>query len=170
MAYSETGDLLLGDMLLGGLDPQKYVDDAARDMDAKLGWLYKLPLREKDKTPGPESWKQLPQHEVLTLRQINNKLASGKLILAMAVGQEGTAVHAYGLHLVQEGTAELLLLANGTIDLGAVKLDGTAAGSPVDSGSRTPAMKVHDTESLLDGFENTVMRQKPWFTRPGEVA
>lgn len=170
MAYSEVGDLLIGDMMLGSFDATKYVDDAARDIDSKLGYIYKLPLRKKDATPGPDAWKDLPDYQVLTLRQMNNKLASGKLILAMAVGQEGTAVHAYGLHLVREATAELMLFANGTVDLAAEQLDGSAADEPLDGSVRTPTMQVHDNESLLDGFENTVMRNHPWYSRPGEVA
>ena len=167
MAYSEVGDLLLGDMEINPLlDQQKFVDGAAEEMDAKLGWVYALPLRGPGVDPATEtSWLDLPTHQVLLLKQINNKLASGRLILTLAIASEGSTLHAYGWQLIREANAELLLLSNGTVDLDAEPLDPVvASGDPL-----MPAVFNHDEESLFAGFENTVMRGKPWYSRPGKV-
>lgn len=178
MPYSVEGDLLLGDVLLGpGFSKAKAVQDAADEMDAKLGYLYALPLRPitpegENPLPAPDPgepdnrWKSLPAHQVLLLKGINNRLASGRLILAMAVGQEGTTLHAYGYNLVQEALAELLFLANGTAILDAEKM---VPVDPDEIGNKAPVAVNHDSESLLEGFESTVMRGKPWYSRPGLV-
>jgi hypothetical protein len=171
LTYSETDDLLLGDIILGaGLDPQKFVDQAAEDIDAKLGWVYELPLKvlvpEGAPRPAdPDDYTKLPLHEQLLLKGINNKLASGRLILAEAVAGEDNSLNAYGYFLVKEATDELTYLANGEVPLSAVRYV-TVEGDVVD---KVPTIKNQDEESLLLGFENTVMRGEPWWSRPGQV-
>lgn len=172
MAYSEVGDLLLGDLVLNpSLDKQKWVVEAANEMDSKLGWLYDLPLRpadlDEEEDVDDTTWTLLPRYEVLTLKGINNKLASGRLILTLDIAGEGTNLHAYGWYLVREAQGELLLLANGEVDLTAQRTDVPASE---ESSSRTPGIKNYDEESLVLGFENTVMKGKPWYSRPGALS
>lgn len=163
MAYSTVADLLIGDLPIGGAtNPQAFVDTAAEEMDSKLGWLYATPI----------AWEggDGPRHEVLLLKQINNKLASGRLILTLAIAEEGTSLHAYGLRLVTEATTELMLIANGDVDLTATKAEsGDVAAQPI------PGVRNYDDESLLLGFEENVLRGRGdglrrWYTRPGQVA
>lgn len=171
MPYSEPDALLLGDLILGGgVDKQKFIDQAAEDIDAKLGWIYELPIKlalpEGELRPAdPDNWTRLPLHEQLLLKGINNKLASGRLILTIDVAGEDSKLQAYGYFLVQEANAELMALANGEIYLSAIRYD------PGDQVIRDviPSVKNQDEESLLLGFENTVMRGCPWWSRPGKV-
>lgn len=183
MPYSEVGDLLLGDLVLGGgVDRQKFIDQAADDMDAKLGWLYQLPLRpavpagevqtdpQGDAPPVAENdWEALPTHEGLLLKGINNKLASGRLILTLDIAGEGTTLHAYGYQLVREANAELSILSNGEAWLTAQRAHPDEEG---EADTRTPGIINYDEESLLLGFENTVMRRMtlPWSSQPGRVS
>jgi hypothetical protein len=162
VAYCTTDDLLLGDLQLGKrFDPQKYVDGAADEIDSKLGWLYETPLVAAN----GGSFSLLPRHQRLLISGINIKLASGRLILATAIGGEDNQLHAYGASLVREATAELMLIANGDVTLDA---DTPGAGSPANT-THGPALHNEDEESLLLGFTNTVMRREPWWTQPGKV-
>lgn len=175
MAYSGVDDLLLGDLVFGpGVDRQKFIDQAAEDMDAKLGFVYRLPLTPRvvanaNYGSGAGDWKLLPLHEQLLLKGINNKMASGRLILTLDISGEGTALHGYGWQLVRDSTNELLMLSNGDVFLSAQPVHADVLGV---ADVRTPGVTNEDDESLLLGFENTVMRGRPyqpWYSQPGKV-
>ena len=167
MAYSEVDDLLLGDLIVAeSVDRQKFVDLAAREINSKLGWVYELPLHPHGTDPVTEtSWESLPPHEADTLRDLNNRLASGRLILSLAVGGEEVQLHALGWHYVNSALEDLMVLANGTVDLTAVRI-GSENPSYRDT---APSIKQYDDESLLLGFEQGVMKSNPWRTEPGAV-
>ena len=166
---------MLGDIVVGqGVDRTRFIQQAADDMDAKLGWIYELPLRRQGQTIDPQApvidptddWKNLPTHQVLLLKGINNKLASGRLILTLDIAGEGSTLHAYGWQLVREANAELAVLSNGEVFLAAARITDDQAEH---DDSRIPGISQPDSESLVLGFENTVMRGVPWYSRPGEV-
>lgn len=153
MAYSVEADLLLGDLLLpAGYDKERWVDLASDEMDSRLGFIYTIPLTETTAT------------EDLLLRDINNKIASGRLILAQAIGGEDSSEHAYGRALLEDGLASLKAIVMGDVDLSAPRLDGSTYEADA------PETVNHDEESLMLGFENTVLRGTKWLTRPGEVS
>lgn len=156
MAYSQVDDLLTGDLHISSkVDKQKVIDDAAEEIDSKIGFLYSLPI----------PFVSLPLHQKLLLKQINNKLASGRLILALDIVGEENSLHAYGLRLVTEATGELMLIANGQVDLDAPRWE-----TPDDSYTdKTPTIKNRDAESAVDQFENSFMRGEPSYWTPGEV-
>lgn len=168
MPFSVAGDLLIGDMLLStSFDKDKWVTDAYDEMNSKLGWVYSLPLRPEGVDPGDEdSWQDLPEHQQLLLKTINNRLASGRLIMAQAIGAQQQQLHAYGYSLVEQALADLMHLANRDIILLAELVDTDDDAKLL---SRIPSIHNYDEESLLDGFENSVMRGVPWYTRPGQV-
>lgn len=114
MAYSVVGDLLIGDVQVGTfLSPQSFVDEAADEMNARIGMLYELPL--------PTT---LPTHLLILLKLINNRIASGRLIMAAAVGGEDRELHAYGESLVRDAYDDLKKILDGAIALdGAEKRD-----------------------------------------------
>jgi hypothetical protein len=151
MAYSQVSDLLLGDMNPGSIDLQKFVDAAKDEMDSKLGFVYDLPLSPLTST------------ESLLLKDINNKLASGRIILAQYVGGEDNNLHAYGASLIKEAHESLMLIANGVIDLSSGLVPTTEAGT------KTPLGVVYDEESMVTAFEETVYRGVPTFAQPGEA-
>ena len=166
MAYSAVGDLLIGDLLISeSVDRQKFVDLAAEEIDSKLGWVYELPLHGVGVPPSDTSWQSFPIHQVSLLKSINNRLATGRLILTLDIAGEGTQLHAYGWHLVNEALGDLMVIANGDQDLDAVRSTALITG-----GDKRPSIKQQDEESLLLGWENTVMRSRPWYTRPGSLS
>lgn len=159
-AYCDEEDLLLGDLEVGpSVTPETWVQAAADEMNSRLGFVYKVPIEAKEGLPG------LATHEALLLKDINRKLASGRLILAMAQAGEDNSEHAYGASLVKDALYALNLLTSRQIDLGsAVLAEGNAAG-----GDTAPLVHNHDEESLVDGFEHTILRSEKWRTRPGLV-
>lgn len=156
--YSIVGDLLIGDLLISAsVDKQSFVNDAADEMDSKLGYIYKLPLEPVSPAT------QLPDFQVKLLKSINNRLASGRLILTLDIAGEGSQLHAYGWSLVRDARADLMRIANGDVDLYAVRSDVDLGKIP----SRTPAIHNYDSESLVTVYENTIHRSDPWYARPG---
>lgn len=144
MGYSEVGDLLLGDLVISSdVSPQKFVNDAADEMDSKIGWIYETPLILEN----------LLRHEGLLIKGVNNRLASGRLILTLDIAGEGTALHAYGLRLVTEANGDLLLIANGQVDLSAPKIP-----VPGQNKNNTPSISSRDAASAVDAFEDRFMR------------
>ena len=120
--YSVIGDILLGDLPIPGyVDKQKYVDDAADEMDSYIGYTYVTPI---DMNPaGP-----VIRPARLLLHRIATHLSTGRLVLAIAVASEDKSLHAYGKSLVDDAVAALEKIAGGEIPLtGAVPIVGTTS-------------------------------------------
>lgn len=154
--YSTVDDLLTGDILISQkVDKAKFVQEAADEIDSKLGFLYELPLAPAQPVPAPQTPVPLEEHELLLLKGINNKLASGRLILTLDIAGEQTVLHAYGLRLITEAMNDLMLVANGQVLLSAVRQELSAGRRP----DRTPICVNRDEESANDMFEAAVMRR-----------
>jgi phage gp36-like protein len=123
-------------MALGGVMPQSYIDGARDEIDGRIGRLYVLPL-----TPAPAA------HVALTLKNCNKFIASGRLIMAQAVGGENGDVHAYGLYLLRQGEEILCRIENGDIELGTKKVEWQST----DSGN-APSIFGQDAMSAVDAF------------------
>lgn len=136
MTYSAVGDLLIGDVSLVGVDSERYVVSAFDEMNSRLGYIYELPIVMDAGTAG-----------ALTLKKINNFIASGRLILAVASGAEDNSLHAYGQSLLQQGYAELALVLNGSLPL--VGADRILADTAVGG----PEILSHDSASGVEAFE-----------------
>lgn len=145
MAYSTEGDMLLGDIAIPSyLSKAKYVNDAADEMDSKIGFVYETPV----------ALGSLKRPAQLLLKRLNNFLATGRFILAMDMSGEDNNLHAYGKSLVDEATLALTAIATGEIPLeGAPKADGTA------NESNATAKILHynkDTESNVDAYYDRI--------------
>lgn len=166
MPYCDDEDLLLGDLRVAGeVDLSRYVRSAAEEIDSKLGVIYKLPLQvspQPDPAPSPNDWTALPEYQQLLLKNINIKLASGRIIMMLAMSEEQANLHAYALRLVTEATAELLLIANGD-----VVLDAGRRSTDTTVPDRTPSISNHDAESATEMFEYATMRPEGGYWRPG---
>lgn len=146
-AYSATTDLLTGNVPVPSyLSPQKFVDDAADEIDSKIGFLYSTPIDivSVDST--------VPRPARLLLKRINNFLASGRLLLAAAAGQEDSQLHAYGWSLIQEATIALNAIASG-----AITIEGATR---IDTGDEAAVTAVIinnlDPESTVEAFYNRI--------------
>lgn len=151
MAYSAPADLLLGDMpLSAALDKAKFVQDAADEIDSAIGARYITPVPMAEPTP---------RHVQLYLKRINNALATGRLILAVAVGGEDTQLHAYGLSLVNEARMALTAIADGSYELADVPLTPTQTLT-----SSGPAVVNVDASSGVEAFYGFI--SEPKWTEP----
>lgn len=160
MPYSTVDDLLLGDMPLGSkVDPIRFVQDAADEIDSVLGFRYVTPIDISDEST-------TARHVKLLLKRINNHLASGRLILAVDVGGEDSVLHAYGVSLIQEAIAWLTQIVNG------MTLEGVEE-NPGEDASSGPTVKNEDEFSSVATFYDYVMTPwpgglSPWW-QPGQV-
>ena len=157
MAYSEESDLLTGSIPTPQyLSPVKFVSDAADEVDSKLGFLYKTPIVLTDT---PEN-----RPALLLLKRINNFIATGRLIMAVASPDEDSRVHAYASRLVNEAYKSLDMIANGSIELGdAEKL--TQPAEPVV----LPLVAYGDPESNVEAFYDRIANPEYTFLSPQSV-
>lgn len=145
MAYSTTADLLTGDLPLPSyISPQKFVDDAADEIDSKIGFLYATPVN-------------INAPSVLTpvkklLKRLNNFLATGRLLMAISASQEDERLHAYAYSLVADATASLAAIAAGEVPLDLPLADPDAADQPVTA----PLHYNEDAESAVEAFYNRI--------------
>jgi hypothetical protein len=152
MAYCNPGDLLIGDMeISSALSRESYIRDAANEMDARLGFVYALPIVG------------IPTHAQTLLKMINARLASGRLLMSIAAPSEDDSVHRYGTWLIKCAYDDLYAICNGQIVL-------TGATTVVDSNPNSGSIYNHDEESAFDMFENAIMRGSPSWWQPGSVS
>jgi hypothetical protein len=133
--YCKENELLTGDMAgVEGLR-QRFVDLAADEMNSFIGFAYLLPLPVDS----------LPEYQRLILKNINIKLATGRLIMAQAVGSEDTSTHAYGQSLVDEAMRDLWAIRNGQTNLDAptAEANGTNAAPVIIEGDRVSAVDAY---------------------------
>lgn len=142
MAYSTTEDLLLGDIPVP-TDAGKYIDDAADEIDSKLGLRYQTPIMVSD---SPET-----RVTNLILKRINNWLASGRLIVAKAASGEIQYQHAYGRQLITDAEAALNQIASGDMIL-----PGAAFINADDKGVSGPIIANVDAASGVEAFYGLV--------------
>ncbi len=157
MAYSAESDMLLGDIALPPyLAKSKYVQDAADEMDSKIGFVYATPV----------DLSTLKRPAQLLLKRLNNFLATGRLILAMNMSEEDNALHAYGKSLVDE--ANLALEAIRTRDM---VLEGAALTPEATEGESNTSVRVlqytKDDESLVDSYYEKIANPNYSFGIPG---
>lgn len=147
-SYSGVVDLLLGDMPVAlAVNKQKYVDDAADEIDSIIGARYTTPIDVSDTS-------DVPRYARLFLKRAANHLATGRLILALAAGGEDQALHAYGYSLVQNALVALQQIAQGEYNLpGAMTTGGTEA-APVRVTAPTIAQEdsTSGVAALYDAF------------------
>ena len=149
VAYSASSDLLTGSIPTPAyLDLDKVVQDAADEIDSKLGHIYTTPFDVSNTGP-------LSRPARLLLKRINNFLATGRLILQVASPEEDSRLHAYGWSLIQEANAALAAIAAGEISLTGAQVlppvDGEV-GPPVS----VPLISNLDPESNVEAFYDRV--------------
>jgi hypothetical protein len=146
VAYSEEGSLLLGDMRVSAnVNKAAYVEDAANEIDSRIGVLYETPILLDD----------LENHSKALLKRLNNHLATGRLIMAEGIGAEDRSLHAYGHYMVQEALREIEMIAGGMIELEGAALRPAGHGGDDQTG---PAIRNADAHSAVDAFYGDVMK------------
>ena len=144
-AYCATTDMVNGNIPIPSyMSAQKIVDDAADEIDSRIGHVYTTPVVLDTNDP-----KTRPAR--LLLKRINAHLATGRLILALDSGGEDDRLHAYGFNLVKESLEALNAIASGQVTL-------EGATSLLDDSSRQTAVIVNnvDAESNVEAFYDRV--------------
>lgn len=155
MAYCAVADLLIGDVRTSvALDPQKYVNDAADEIDSKIGFVYETPIPV-------DAASTTPRPVVLLLKRINAHLASGRMILAATIAAEDQQLNAYGASLVAESELAIAQIASGEIIL-----DGVTPGTGSIPLSAKPAISNTDSESIVDAFYDRIVNPNYTFLSP----
>lgn len=150
--YAEEEDLLLGDMpLSSAISVEKFISDAADEIDVRIGHLYVVPVVVEPTDPADAP----APLTVTTLRIANARLASGRLLMAQAQAAQDANLHAYGAYLVQEAETLITNIANGMLDL-----DVAPAPSEI-TGTSAPTVHNPDAASAVDEFYGAFMRPPP---------
>lgn len=147
MTWATTSDLLVGDMAFPAtFDKQRYLNDAASEMTVRMGLIYELPL------PAANT---LSAHIQAVLKLIQSRLASGRLIMNMAIGAEQADLHAYGRNLVDLAYDDLNRVGREYDITGATRLN--------TGDNRAPSVvtKHLNTVSPFDIYEKTVHTDAP---------
>jgi hypothetical protein len=152
--YAVVSDLYKGDLPLPAFagDGTMYITRAADEMDTVLGQLYETPILLVD-TPANRP-------ALLWLKTCCSFIASGRLVLDLALNTEDTSLHAYGLSMLKQGLEMLKAIASGAASIaGAIPLDPLAG-----SHATAPAIYNEDDESLVEAgyFYIDQQRLREW--------
>lgn len=146
VAYSSKDDLLLGSIPISSeLNPDKIVQDASDEIDSKLGHIFDTPFDLNEATT------DLERPARLLIKRINNFLATGRLILAVASPEENQNLHAYGWQLIQEANAAIAAIISGDITL-----EGVTLLEKENAQVSTPLINNLDAESNVEAFYDRI--------------
>jgi hypothetical protein len=133
--WANKEDLLIGDTEIGSLDASQYLDFALREINSVLGVIYVLPI--------PDT---IPDYQKGSLRTVQAKLATGRLLMAQGSGAEDTDINAYGKLLIQEAYNDLNRIGNNYELLTAVRTTNSTGED------RTPLVSSADKVSPFNAF------------------
>lgn len=145
-AYCVSTDLLVGDLPLPSyIDVQKIVDDAADEIDSKIGFIYKTRVDMAD-----DGLVARPAR--LLLKRLNVFIASGRLLMNVATADEDSQVHAYAARLLREAEQALQAIAKGQ-----VVLEGADRVKNAVDEIRGPVYSNKDPESYVEAFYDRIV-------------
>lgn len=153
MAYCTVADLLIGDISTSAeLSPEKYVNDAADEIDSKIGFRYTTPI------PG-----SAPRPVLLLLKRLNSHLASGRLILAATISANQEELNAYGASLVNDAQLTLEAIASGEMRLPGAPInpDTAVVVDPTDPANYPILHSNLDAFSQVEAFYDAVTNPAP---------
>lgn len=157
--YSDPEDVLVGtDLALPADDTiDRFVRDAAMEIDSRLGFKYVTPLKftrivngsvtyvvEGDKTTYTPSY--------LLIKRLSNLIASGRYIMAAAGPEEQNGIHQYGNKLLRDAEAILSQITSNRAELELEEL-------PVET-DETPyglLVRNRESQSFVQRFEDQPM-------------
>lgn len=156
--YSTKADLRIGDLRLPARmgDGTQFVEAAAEEIDAQLGHIYKTPLTIDPAVAGNRP-------AILLLKNMNNLIASGRLVLDLAASSEDDSLHAYGRSMLQEGLTLVRMIQSRDILLtGAEQIESSES----DKNLTGPTVLNEDPVSLVESFYNPPRTLLPGYSYP----
>lgn len=144
--YSTDEDMMIGDLTYDADYRNTFRSRAKDEIDTALGFLYLIPL-----SPSPSV------HVGLILKQIEARLASGRLILDRTAAMEDNSLQAYGNSLLKEGQQMLMQITTGMVEL----IGQTRVPSAATAGN-APVIIQGDTTSGVDAYYNWLNTPAWW--------
>lgn len=145
--YAAEEDLLLGDLpLSSAISVEKFIEDAADEIDVRIGHIYTVPI---DVTGVGDA--ALPEMTITILRLANSRLTSGRLLMAQAQAAQDKALHAYAQYLIGEADTLIGNIANGMVELEGVE------PQPIEGQTTGPTIANVDSHSAVEAFYQTFM-------------
>lgn len=154
--YSDPEDVLVGtDFALPSDDTvERFVKDAAKEIDSRLGFRYKTPLKFTRVVNGSLTYVDPDDPGTYTpsyllISRLSNFIASGRYILAATSPEENLAIHQYGNKLLRDAEAILSQITSNRADLEIEEL-------PTDT-NETPfglMVKNRERRSFIQSFED----------------
>lgn len=134
--------MLQGPMPLpASMDLEKFVQAAADEIDTKIGFVYKTPIRV-----GP-GYDELPRPVALLLKRISAYISTARAIMAAAGAVQDDDTNAYARSLLKEAHTALEAIASDRMELeGAERLPTAGAET------RGPRIVNIDSVSPVDAF------------------
>lgn len=142
MTYCTSEDLLLGNVPTP-TTADKYVADAADEMDSMLGLQYVTPIVLDENNPKQRSG-------FLLLKRINAWLATGRLLMALDAAGEDDQVHQYAERLLRDALSAISQITDGSILL--------PGADPVNEDARRPTGPMAswgDDTSPVEAYQET---------------
>lgn len=130
------------------INKNRYIEAASREMNAKLGTVYAIPLTLNS----GYGLTDFPSHEEDLIKDIGIKLASGRMLVQIAADSDDD-VNKYGWRLIEEAQWYLKALVEKQISISANPTAGAEA-----SGADAPGIQNRDHESMVESFEDVFMR------------
>lgn len=161
--YSDPEDVMYGTGMARPADDtlERFVRDAAMEIDSRLGFKYKTPLIFTHVVNGsvafvdPEdkaTW--TPSYILIT--RLSNLLASGRYILATTAPEEDNALHQYGVKLLRDAEAILSQITSNRTELEIEELVTETADSPYGL-----LVKNRESQSYIQAFEDQPRNYNP---------
>lgn len=136
--YCVLDDLLLGNVPIPA-NAQRYVNDAADEIDSVIGFKYETPVVVGNSAEA--------RPVTILLKRLNAWLASGRVLMAVAAPAQDDQIQQYALYLVTQARDTLKMIADGDILLpGAPVIGGE---SQVNTG---PVAAFQDDASAVESF------------------
>lgn len=161
-AYAAPTDLLTGDIPLAGKygNGSAFIQLAADEIDSQIGHIYVTPVVFTE-TTAEEIARVRPAK--LLLKKINTLLASGRILMDMAAGEEGDNLHAYGKSMHDEA----ILLLNAIMKREIVLTDAPLLVEEAAAQNNAVSIKQEDSYSLVQSFYDRVQNPlAPGFRYP----
>lgn len=154
--YSDPEDVLVGtDLALPADDTiDRFVKDAAKEIDSRLGFKYVTPLKFTRIVNGSvteiiEDDPSTYTPSYLLINRLSNFIASGRYILAASSPEEQNGIHQYGNKLLRDAEAILSQITSNRADLELEEI-------PVESNESPYGLLVSNREqqSFVQRFED----------------
>jgi len=144
-----TGCCIVADLLLGSIptpayiDPVKFIVDTSEEIDVAFSPYYETPIIL--------TLTAITKPTILFLKQVNAKLASGRILMASSAGHEDAQVNAYGKYLIDQAFASIYKVCEGDY-----VLPGVIQVAPVANDSGGVRIYNEDATSAVEDFYTRV--------------